>query len=189
MLVSSLPMIDLFLRFLLALVFAVAAISKLQNADEFHGVVRNFRLLPEAVDGAFAAALPWVELVIAASLLLGIATLASGAIAGVLLLVFAAAIAINIVRGRTEIDCGCFRQGMRQRLNWALVARNIALCAAALWVAAQPGWVRTVGAHDLVIAALAAASVAIIYLCASQLAALRRLPLGKRQIANEGTLR
>src|SRR6185437_12643335 len=122
MLVSSLPMIDLFLRFLLALVFAVAAISKLQNADEFHGVVRNFRLLPEAVDGALAAALPWVELVIAASLLLGIATFASGAIAGVLLLVFAAAIAINIVRGRTEIDCGCFRQGMRQRLNWALVA-------------------------------------------------------------------
>ena len=58
MLVSSFPMIDLFLQFLLALVFAGAAVSKLQNADEFHGVVRNFRLLPQAVDGAFAAALP-----------------------------------------------------------------------------------------------------------------------------------
>jgi uncharacterized membrane protein YphA (DoxX/SURF4 family) len=182
-------MIDLFLRFLLALVFAAAAISKLRNAEEFYGVVRNFRLLPEAVNGAFAAALPWVELVIAASLLLGIATFASGVAAGALLLVFAAAIAINIFRGRTEIDCGCFRQGMRQRLSWALVARNIALCTAALWVALQPGWSKAVGAHDLVIAALAAASVAIIYLCANELSALRRLPLGKRQIANEGALR
>ena len=189
MLVSSFPMIDLFLRFLLALVFAGAAISKLQNADEFHGVVRNFRLLPEAVDGAFAAALPWVELVIAASLLLGIATLVSGAIAGVLLLVFAAAIAINIVRGRTEIDCGCFRQGMRQRLNWALVARNIALCVAALWVAAQPGWVRSVGHMTSSLQHSQQQAWPIIYLCASELAALRRLPLGKRQIANEGTLR
>lgn len=188
MLLSSVPMIDLFLRFLLVLVFAGAAISKLQNADEFHGVVRNFRLLPHGIDGAFAAALPLVELVIAASLLLGVATFVSGAAAGLLLLIFAAAIAINIVRGRTEIDCGCFRQGMRQRLSWALVFRNIVLCAAALWVAAQPTWTGAEGAYDFVIAAFAAVSVALIYLCANELAALRKLPLSQRQIANGGTL-
>ena len=100
MLVSSFPMIDLFVQFLLALVFAGAAVSKLQNADEFHGVVRNFRLLPQAVDGAFAAALPWVELGIAASLILGVGIPASGALAGLLLFVFAVAIAINIFRGK-----------------------------------------------------------------------------------------
>src|SRR5690606_18541931 len=107
MMVSSVPTIDLFLQFLLAIVFGGAAISKIQNADEFHGVVRNFRLLPARVDGAFAFALPWVELAIAASLLTGIGSHVAGALAGALLIVFAVAIAINIARGRTEIDCGC----------------------------------------------------------------------------------
>jgi uncharacterized membrane protein YphA (DoxX/SURF4 family) len=182
MLVSSFPLIDLFLQFLLALVFAGAAVPKLQNADEFHGVVRNFRLLPEAVDGAFAAALPWVELGIAASLILGVGIPASGALAGLLLFVFAFAIAINIFRGRTEIDCGCFRQGMRQPLSWTLVLRNTVLGAGAFWLAAQPAWSQGVRVQDFVIAALAATSVALIYLCANELSALRRLPLGKRTV-------
>lgn len=188
MMVSSVPTIDLFLQFLLAVVFGGAAISKLQNADEFHGVVRNFRLLPEQVDGAFAFALPWVELVLAASLLTGIALNVAGAVAGALLVIFAVAIAINIVRGRTEIDCGCFRQGMRQRLSWALVARNVALCSGAFWLAAQPAWSRPAGAYDFIIAALAAASVTLIYLCANELAGLRQLPLSERKIAKEGSL-
>ena len=189
MLVSSFPLIDLFLQFLLVLVSAGAAVPKLQNADEFHGVVRNFRLLPEAVDGAFAAALPWVELGIAASLILGVGIPASGAMAGLLLFAFAIAIAINIFRGRTEIDCGCFRQGLRQPLSWVLVLRNTVLGAGAFWLAAQPAWSHGAGLQDFVIAVLAAASVAIIYLCANELAALRRLPLGKRKIASEGSLR
>lgn len=186
---TSLPMIDLFLQMLLALVFGGAAISKLQNADEFHGVVRNFRLVPEPLDGVVAFALPWLELAIAASLLTGIATHVAAAAAGLLLVVFAVAIAINIFRGRTEIDCGCFRQGMRQRLSWALVARNAALCAGAVWLAAQPAWSVSAGAYDVIIAALAAAGVLLIYLCANELAALRQLPLSPQRIAKEGSQR
>jgi len=188
MMLSSVPTIDLFLQFLLAVVFGGAAISKLRNADEFHGVVRNFRLLPERVDGAFAFALPWVELVVAASLLTGFALGVGGAAAGALLVVFAVAIAINIARGRTEVDCGCFRQGMRQRLSWTLVARNVALSAGAFWLAAQPAWSRPAGAYDFIIAALAAAAVILIYLCANELAGLRQLPLSERKIAKEGTV-
>jgi uncharacterized membrane protein YphA (DoxX/SURF4 family) len=187
--VTSLPMIDLFLQILLALVFGGAALSKLQNADEFHGVVRNFRLVPEPLDGAVAFALPWVELGIAASLLTGIATNVSGAVAGVLLVVFAIAIAINIFRGRTEIDCGCFRQGMRQRLNWALVARNMALSAGAFWLAAQPAWPAPAGAFDVIIGALAAAGVLLLYLCANELVALRQLALARHNTAKEGSVR
>lgn len=186
MLLTSDPLIDLFLRFLLALVFGGAAISKLQNAEEFHGVVRNFRLLPRAVDGPVAFALPWIELGIAASLVTGLGLTYAGLAAGALLLVFAAAIAINIVRGRTEIDCGCFRHGLRQRLSWSLIVRNVTLCAAALWVAAQPEWLRAVQAYDVVIAALAAGAAIVLYLCATELAALRRLPLTKRTLATEG---
>jgi uncharacterized membrane protein YphA (DoxX/SURF4 family) len=187
--VTSLPMIDLFLQFLLALVFGGAAISKLQNTDEFHGVVRNFRLVPEPLDGVIAFALPWVELAIAASLLTGIATHVSGAAAGALLIVFAVAIAINIFRGRTEIDCGCFRQGMRQRLSWALVTRNLVLGAGAFWLAAQPAWSGPAGAFDVIIAALAAMGTLLIYLCANELVGLRQLALSRPHVAKEGSVR
>lgn len=182
---TSLPILDLFLQFLLGLVFAGAAISKIQHTDEFHGVVRNFRLVPEPLDGVIAHVLPWLELAIAASLFTGIATHLSAAAAGLLLIVFAVAIAINIFRGRTEIDCGCFRQGMRQRLSWALVARNLVLCAAAFWIAAQPAWSVPMGALDIVIAALAALAVLLIYLCANELVGLRQLAPA-RQHAKEG---
>jgi uncharacterized membrane protein YphA (DoxX/SURF4 family) len=182
MMVSSDPMIDLALRFLLAMVFAGAAISKLQNAEEFHGVVRNFRILPRAVDGAFAFALPWIELAVAASLVTGFALVEGAAAAGTLLAVFAVAIAINIARGRTEIDCGCFRHGLRQKLSWSLVARNSVLAAAAVWITAQPTWPREVTAYDVAIAALAALSLVLTYLCAVELASIRKLPLRGRSI-------
>ena len=51
-----------------------------------------------------------------------------------LLLIFAAALAVNVLRGRTWIDCGCFRNGLKQTVSWLLVARNIGLAAAAVAV-------------------------------------------------------
>ncbi|MEF9603853.1 methylamine utilization protein MauE, partial [Paracoccus sp. PXZ] len=53
-----------------------------------------------------------------------------------LLLVFAAALAINVLRGRTQIDCGCFRNGLKQPVSWLLVLRNLVLTGLALAVAA-----------------------------------------------------
>ena len=44
-----------------------------------------------------------------------------------LLALFAAAMAINIRRGRAHIDCGCGQSFLKQSLRWSLVARNGAL--------------------------------------------------------------
>ena len=35
--------------------------------------------------------------------------------------------AINLARGRIEIDCGCFQSTLRQRLSVALIVRNLLL--------------------------------------------------------------
>jgi hypothetical protein len=103
------PVVTVFLRSFLILLFVAAALPKLRHADEFFGVVRNFRLMPEAMARPFAAVLPLAELALAA----GLAVPATAAIAaaglGGLLVLFGLAIAINVVRGRTAIDCGCFR--------------------------------------------------------------------------------
>jgi hypothetical protein len=113
------------------LVFVQAAIAKLRHRDLFPGVLANYRLLPETLIAPIAMFLPVAEL------LIGLALLAGGqrfAVlpAAVLLCAFAAAMAINIVRGRSQIDCGCGRSQLRQPLSWLLVARNIALVAVML---------------------------------------------------------
>jgi hypothetical protein len=110
------------------LVFVQAGLAKLRHRELLTGVVANYRLLPASMIGPVAMLLPPVELLLGSALLLGGHWLAAiGAIT--LLLLFAAAMAINIGRGRSQIDCGCGRSQLRQPLSWLLVGRNVALAA------------------------------------------------------------
>ena len=106
---------------------AITALLDGTHADPF-----SLLGVHEGPKGAFARALlPGVELLLAAGLLLGFAPLAP-MVAIALLLVFAAAMAINIGRGRRHIDCGCGHSGLRQQLGWSQVARNLVLATALL---------------------------------------------------------
>lgn len=107
------------------LVFLTAGVAKLRNRQVFPGVVANYRLLPEALVGPVAVVLPLAEVLIGAALLGGVALAAVPAAA--LLLAFAAAMAVNIGRGRAHIDCGCGRSELRQPLSRTLVVRNLVL--------------------------------------------------------------
>lgn len=109
------------------LVFTHAAVSKLQHRDLLPGIVANYRILPEPLVTPVASALPFVELVLGLALLAGARMAVLPAAAA--LLAFAAAMAINLHRGRGHIDCGCGRSQLRQTLAWPLVARNLGLAA------------------------------------------------------------
>ena len=116
------------------IVFVEAGLAKLRNRDVLPGVVANYRLLPETLVAPVAALLPPVELglglgLIASSLTGGGPLHWLALPAAALFLVFAAAMGINIRRGRSQIDCGCGRSQLRQPLGWGLVARNILLAA------------------------------------------------------------
>lgn len=128
---QALPLLGVAASVAVALLFAVAGIDKLRHRDLLPGVIANYRLLPDALVAPAAALLPGVELLVAAGLLLGFAPLAP-MVAIALLLVFAAAMAINIGRGRRHIDCGCGHAGLRQQLGWSQVARNLVLATALL---------------------------------------------------------
>lgn len=119
------PALYLCARVFGGLLFGVAAVGKLRHRIAFMGVFENYRLTPPALTRVLAPALIAAEALVAGSLLsgLGLAIGAIGAI--VLLLLFALAIAINVARGRDDIDCGCFSSTLRQQLNWTLVARNV----------------------------------------------------------------
>jgi hypothetical protein len=84
---------------------------------------------------------------------------------------YAAAIAINLRRGRAHISCGCGfggASGGDQPLSWWLVARNLLLGALAL-LATLPATSRALGAYDWLTLALALAASGLLYAGASQL--------------------
>jgi len=124
--VAALPGLGLAGAFGVGLVFIHAGLSKLLHRDLVVGVIANYRLLPESLVAPAARALPIVELTIGLALLAGAPRLAILP-AAVLLLGFAAAMAINLRRGRSYIDCGCGRSQLRQTLSWPLVWRNVVL--------------------------------------------------------------
>lgn len=109
------------------LVFLGAGLSKLRSRRVFPGVVANYQLVHEALVAPVAVILPILEVVIGLALIAGLRVAAIPA--GVLLLAFAAAMAINIGRGRSHIDCGCGRSELRQPLSRALALRNLVLAA------------------------------------------------------------
>jgi hypothetical protein len=119
------PELSAAVRALVALIFASAALAKMRHWSTFEGVIANYRLLPEIMSRPFAWALPPLELAVAVLALFG--RFAGEMAAAVLLLLFAFAMGINLLRGRSHIDCGCFSSALRQPLRWTLVARNAAL--------------------------------------------------------------
>ena len=162
------PMIGWTVALVLAGVFGAAAIAKLRALDAFVGVVHNYRLVPEPLERPLAYALPIVELAIAAGVLLPAGRAPAALAAAVMLVLFAGAMAINLMRGRRDIDCGCFATVLRQRLSWPLVARNLLLAAVALPVVPGPG-MRGLDWLDLVTVGGAATALAFIYAAASRL--------------------
>lgn len=152
-----------------ALLLAVAGIDKLRHRDLLPGVIANYRLLPDALVTPAALALPVAELAVAAGLLLGLAPFAPLA-AIALLLIFAAAMAINIGRGRRHIDCGCGHVALRQSLGWGQVLRNLALAAALLpaLLVGRAG----LGTADLAVAVAAGVALYLFMLMITALGAL-----------------
>ena len=126
------PVIDVTLRMALALLFFVAAGHKLQDLGRFGATLAEYRLLPARLVPLAAALVVAVEVAAAGALLVPGARAAGLLSAATLLVVYGAAVAINLARGRRHIDCGCAGPAGRRPISGALVARNAALATLAL---------------------------------------------------------
>jgi hypothetical protein len=131
------PAVQAILRAACALLFATAALHKLRDPRGFREALGGYRLLPSTWLAPTAIALPVTELGTALALATtGLAGAGAAAGAGLLVL-YAGAIGINLLRGRSSIDCGCGGPGGRRPIGTALVWRNAGLVAALL-LAARP---------------------------------------------------
>jgi hypothetical protein len=114
-------------RVCVGLVFLLAAAQKASHWRILSGVISNYRLLPRMAVVPAAALLPPLEMIVGVLLLSAMAMPWAALASIALLAVFAAAMAINLRRGRSAIDCGCGQSFLAQRLSWTLVARNAVL--------------------------------------------------------------
>jgi uncharacterized membrane protein len=172
------PAFSMLALLLLAVVFAAAAVAKLREPDVFAGVVEQYGLLPRVLVRPFAYALPVVELAAALGLLLPVSRGPAAALLILLLLGFAAAMAINLARGRSDIDCGCFIGVQKQRISWTLVVRNLVLAGFGLTLLAD-GTGRPLAALDGFTVLAAAAALLLLYEAIGRLFGLSPSPAGR----------
>lgn len=125
----SLFVVQLAIAIALAALFLNAAYHKLQDRMRFEAQLAEYELLPAALVPLATLALASLELLVGISLLIPASWLLSAPLAAGLLLTYGAAIAINLLRGRTHIDCGC--GDAPQLLSGWLVLRNLVLTSGA----------------------------------------------------------
>lgn len=122
-------------RALLAVVFLMAALTKITDLAGFEEQVRLHAELPPPLEAVVIAVLPWLELTCGVCLALGYAAREALLIAGVLL----AAFVVQSLRQYAERDCGCFLfpELLPASPPWWLPVRNLALLVAAVvgWLA------------------------------------------------------
>lgn len=160
------PAIQYLLAIALAAIFAGSAAAKFVDLDLFEGAVANYRLVPGWLEKPVAWTVPLCELASAAGLLFAATRAAAAAILVILLCVFSGAIAVNLMRGRRDIDCGCFGPALRQELGGSLIARNLVLIAAVVLLE-LPAAPRALEPVDFVTIACGATAVVMLYLSAN----------------------
>lgn len=161
-----------FLGLGLALLFALAAGHKLADRARFLAVLENYDLVPARLVPLAGMVVVVAEAGAALLLALPPVRVFGACVAVALLAAYALAIAINLLRGRTRIDCGCLGFGRHDRIAWTLVARNLALIALALALLLPASSRRLVALDVLTIGA----SLVAVALLAATLVRLGTLP-------------
>ena len=133
--------IGLLARLLVGGVMLLAGISKFPDPAANVRQVRAFDILPEAVVPTVGHALPTVEIVVGAALVLGLLTRLFAVISGLFFIAFIIGISAAWARG-LEINCGCFGShgvpANPQRQYAIDIARDIGLLIGSAWLVVWP---------------------------------------------------
>jgi uncharacterized membrane protein YphA (DoxX/SURF4 family) len=133
--------IGLLARLIVGVVDLVAGLSKFSDPAGNVRAVRAYKILPESIVPIVGHALPTIEIVIGALLILGLFTRAMGILSGLFFLAFIIGISSAWARG-LEINCGCFGNGGvpadPQRQYAIDIARDIGLLICSVWLVIWP---------------------------------------------------
>lgn len=116
----------------LAALWLAAGWHKLANLDAFERSLEAYDIGPRATLPWLRVFLPTLELALAAGLLIAPTRPVAGALGALLLMGYGVAIAVNLRRGRRELDCGCMGFGVQSQISPALLWRNAIVAATSL---------------------------------------------------------
>jgi hypothetical protein len=133
-------------------ILTVSGLFKIRAGHlRFRNVVAAYALLPSWAISPVSRVVPGLEIAIGASMLLGLLWPHPAMAASSLLAVFALALAINILRGRRDLACGCFGKESLRPLSWRTVAGRVLLVSASLLAVYAPtSWTVEAFAYALV---------------------------------------
>lgn len=164
------PILILASAITVAVILASAATHKLRAPVRFRKQLEDYQLLPQALLKLVARGLPLVEIGVAFALLVPASRPTAALLAAALLALYAAAIGINLWRGRADIDCGCSGPDQAQPLRPVLLVRNSVLVMLALAAGIAPQ-ARDLGLFDGFVVIAASAVALLIYAAAEGLLA------------------
>lgn len=121
-------------RLFLVGIFIYAGYTKLENPLQFAVVVEGYKLLPPGIVVWVVEILPWIEIALGISFLLGIKIRYAAGFAGGLLLLFIGVMLITYLRG-IEADCGCF--GVGEKISPTTLIRDVLFMLPALYLYLQ----------------------------------------------------
>ncbi len=165
------PLLPTAIAFGFAVLFVAAAWHKLSARGRFEAILRDYRLLPEFLVRPVALLMPVVELTLALGWMSDLSTRVTALASAALLATYAFAMAINLMRGRVYIDCGCgfgASAGEEPALSSSMVARNIILIGLAL-LPLVPATGRDLGITDFVVVLASVLTAILLYAGSGQL--------------------
>jgi len=126
--------LGLMIRLVVGAVFIYAAIPKIARPADFAWSVALYQMLHYSRVNFFAVVLPWVELIAALALIVGLWTRGAAVVINALLVMFVVAL-LHAASHRIEMTtCGCFSQAgakaltaHRQVIGRSLLYRDIAM--------------------------------------------------------------
>ena len=126
--------VGLMIRLVVGAVFIYAAIPKIARPADFAWSVALYQMLHYSRVNFFAVVLPWVELIAALALIVGLWTRGAAVVINALLVMFVVAL-LHAASHRIEMTtCGCFSQAgakaltaHRQVIGRSLLYRDIAM--------------------------------------------------------------
>lgn len=118
-------------RILVAAIFLYAAGMKIVAPDQFAMDIRSYQLFPFQITNAMAYIVPWIEVLTAVALLIGLWRGAARLLLLFMLVAFTALKAYVLVVG-LNVDCGCFGDSLLAEMSqgWNGVWLNLILIAA-----------------------------------------------------------
>jgi len=160
-----------------ALLFGAAALHKLRALQQFAEVLAAYDVLAGWLSRPMSRIVPGLELLLAIGLLIPVARERASLAGSLLLAIYAAAIAVNLWRGRRELDCGCMGFGRSRSISPGLVWRNAVLALALLTTGGLPWSSRPLNWVDVLTIVGGVCAGALLYMAMDGLLEFsRRLP-------------